>query len=231
MHRDRLQRVARADVNECVHGRGSRRLPGYAKVEVGGDTAPISWLSRKQTLLTNSTMASETVAAYTGLQKLREPMELLREMGFHVDRPPLFCDNGVVLQHAIDDAPQPGTGTKHLALYTKILREACIRFGDFHPFYVDTAENPADIFTKYTIGKGKDGSEERWRELESRVRGAPSDREWILKLIKAKRRNTNNRTAIAMELTNTLRSPSDYLDKTRWESTATAFRVDASSEL
>lgn len=214
-----------ADHAGCQDTRKSR-----SGVVVFMNTAPISWLSRKQTLLTNSTMASETVAAYTGLQKLREPMELLREMGFHVDRPPLFCDNGVVLQHAIDDAPQPGTGTKHLALYTKILREACIRFGDFHPFYVDTAENPADIFTKYTIGKGKDGSEERWRELESRVRGAPSDREWILKLIKAKRRNTNNRTAIAMELTNTLRSPSDYLDKTRWESTATAFRVDASNE-
>lgn len=88
----------------------------------------------------------------------------------------------------------------------------------------------ADIFTKYTIGKGKDGSEDRWREVESRVRGAPSDREWILKLIKAKRQNTNNRTAIAMELMNTIMSPSNYLDKTGWGSAATAFNVDPSSE-
>lgn len=136
-------------------------------------------------------MASETVAAYTGLQKLREPMELLREFGFTIDRPPLFCDNGAVLQHALDDAPQPGMGTKHLALYTKILREACVRFGDFHPFYVDTKENPADIFTKANPS-GK-GSEERWNLLESRIRGEPTDPDWIFKLIKAVRKNDNNR--------------------------------------
>lgn len=188
--------------------------------------APISWQSKKQTLLTNSTMAAETVAAYTGLQKLREPMELLRECGFTIDRPPLFCDNGTVLQHAIDDAPQPGMGTKHLALYTKILREACIRFGDFHPFYVNTKENPADIFTKANPS-GKD-SEERWNLLESRIRGEPADPAWILRLIKAVREKENNRSSIAMELTSRLRSPNDYLTKTGWEEHGNAFTARGS---
>jgi hypothetical protein len=51
----------------------------------------------------------------------------VREVGFNIDRPPLFCDNSAVLQHIIDYAPQPGFGTKQLALYTKILSEACTR--------------------------------------------------------------------------------------------------------
>jgi hypothetical protein len=205
-----------ADHAGCHDTRKSR-----SGVVVFMNGAPISWQSKKQTLLTNSTMASETVAAYTGLQKLREPMELLREFGFTIDRPPLFCDNGTVLQHAIDDAPQPGTGTKHLSLYTKILREACIRFGDFHPFYVDTKENPADIFTK-AIPSGKDAGE-RWNLLESRIRGEPADSTWIAKLIAATRKKENNRTPIAMELTNNIRSPKDYLVKTGWDKIADAF--------
>jgi hypothetical protein len=184
------------------------------------NSSPISWMSRKQTLITNSTMASEAVAAYTGLQKLREPMELLREMGFKIDRPPLFCDNSAVLQHIIDHAPQPGFGTKHLALYTKILREACTRFHDIHPFYVDTDVNPADIFTKSTI-KGTD-SQIRWENLEAKIRGF-SDTEWIKDLIKAKRKNENNRSTLSMEITSNIRSPDDYLNQTGWDTISTAF--------
>ena len=207
-----------ADHAACHDTRKSR-----SGVVVFMNNAPISWQSKKQTLLTNSTMAAETVAAYTGLQKLREPMELLRECGFIIDKPPLFCDNSAVLQHALDDAPQPGMGTKHLELYTKILREACVRFGDFHPFYVNTTENPADIFTKANPS-GKD-SEERWNTQESRIRGEPADPAWILRLIKAKRDKENNRSSMAMEITSRVRSPNDYLTETGWEEPGNAFTV------
>lgn len=70
-------------------------------------------------------------------------------MNFSIDYVPLLVDNAATLKRITNDRAADGYGAKHLSISTKMLQEtATTEHKDIWPFFVNTLENVADIFTK-----------------------------------------------------------------------------------
>ena len=138
---------------------------------------PTHWTSRKQTVVSDSTIAAEMLAAHKGMQQVRAHAGNLRAMGFQVDYSPLFSDNAATLRRIVNDKPSDALGAKQLSVYTKQVQEAAtVGHKDIWPFHVLTDKNISDIFTKGHLS-GADAAD-RWTELEALSRGCMIDPNW-----------------------------------------------------
>ena len=109
-------------------------------------TAPISWMSKRQTLTAQSTCEAEYVAASEATRELIWTRNLLDELGFKLTGPSvLFMDNEAARKLAHN--PEFHAKTKHIGMKYHLIREQTLA-GNIAPQYVPTADNLADLLTK-----------------------------------------------------------------------------------
>jgi hypothetical protein len=129
-----------ADHASCTETRRSRT---GILILLGG--FPITWHSKKQNLVTLSTVESEYVAASTATQELTWVLSLLNELKISFDKPIIHIDNQGAIAIAKD--PVHHGRTKHIDIKYHYIREK-YREGIFEMVYCPTKEQLADIFTK-----------------------------------------------------------------------------------
>ena len=81
---------------------------------IGLNECPLYWSSKRQTVVTKSSAAAETVAFGAAMERLRGVSEILNELGFDVKYVPLFGDNVQVLRRTVNDMPNDALGAKQL---------------------------------------------------------------------------------------------------------------------
>ena len=122
---------------------------------------PISWGSKKQSVVALSTMEAEFISASRGLQELLWLRKLSKTItnDSSLERPLLFCDN----QSAIEFSNNLGLKerTKHIDIKYMFARDH-IQKGEVELRYVPTNEMLADMMTKALAGP-------RFEELRDRV--------------------------------------------------------------
>ena len=144
----------------------AHNLAGFTDADFAGDVndrkstsgwlftynnAPISWNSKKQHIVTRSTMEAELVA---GSFASAEGIWLLKlGKDFHLDfRPiPIFTDNKSFILFSKNDINN--NRTKHIDTHYHYTRNQ-ITEGNIELFFIPTSENPADILTK-ALGPNK----------------------------------------------------------------------------
>ena len=118
-------------------------LTGYF-VTLGG--SPVSWKTRKQTVVSRSSAEAEYLSMAATTSELVWLKSLLASLGVFLSEPmKLYCDS----QAAIHIAKNPvfHERTKHIEIEFPFVREK-IHSGDLEVLYVSTKQQPADIFTK-----------------------------------------------------------------------------------
>ena len=105
----------------------------------------VSWSSRKQSSVAQSTIEAEYVATASCCSQLLWMISTLREFGLDFTYVPLLCDS----TSAISVAKNPilHSKTKHIDVRYHFLRDHVER-GDIDLGYVATQNQLADIFTK-----------------------------------------------------------------------------------
>ncbi|QBM89342.1 Reverse transcriptase RNA-dependent DNA polymerase [Metschnikowia aff. pulcherrima] len=108
---------------------------------------PISWKSKKQTLVTTSTYAAEYVALSRTVEETLWLRDLYREMGIEtIGAPKIFEDNrGVVLN--VNGTGSNPSNSRHVNVKYKHAQDHAQR-GDVQVEYIGTLDNVADTFTK-----------------------------------------------------------------------------------
>jgi len=171
IHWDAVKRVIRYllhtrdyGITFRADGRGiegyAHGLAGYTDADFAGDVddrrsttgwvftyhgAPISWSSKKQHLVTRSTMESEFVASSFASAEGIWLVRLAKDFQL-VARPiPIFVDNQSALAFARNDVHH--NRTKHIDVHFHYTREQ-LQQGNIDLHYIPGVENPADIFTK-----------------------------------------------------------------------------------
>jgi hypothetical protein len=129
-----------ADYAGCLDTRRSRS--GFLVKVLGG---VVSWASKKQKTIAQSTVEAEFQAACLAINEVNWLRKMLNELGVHVGEVVMHCDNRGCLTHLKN--PVVSGYTKHLAIRFHKTREAVV-LGQVVPKYVGTNENTADIFTK-----------------------------------------------------------------------------------
>jgi hypothetical protein len=109
-------------------------------------SGPLSWSSRKQSMVATSSTESEYVAASLATQELIWIRALLQDCGFIADRPtPLLCDNRAAISLA--HKPNITARSKHINVrYHQIRHE--VRMGTIRIGWIRSSEQPADALTK-----------------------------------------------------------------------------------
>ena len=115
---------------------------GYV-VKMG--TGAVSWASRLQTIQTLSTTEAEYVAACSAAQEALWMCNLFIELGYPVNCIPMYIDNQSALSVAKN--PEHQGRMKHLPPIYYGFRDS-VEDGEISPFYVPTADMPADMLTK-----------------------------------------------------------------------------------
>ena len=120
-----------------------RSRTGYA---VFLNSAPLYWLSKKQTSCEVSTFGSEFTAMKQACEYVRGLRYRLRMMGIPVDEPAfVFGDNKSVLANTT--VPGSTLKKKMNSLSFHFVREGCAR-DEWRTSYVNTLQNCADLLTK-----------------------------------------------------------------------------------
>ena len=110
------------------------------------NSAPIYWMSKKQTSCETSTFGSEFIAMKQATEYARGLRYKLRMMGIPVDEPTwMFGDNQSVLCNTT--SPASTLKKKSNAIAFNFVREGCAR-DEWRTTYVNTNDNVADLFTK-----------------------------------------------------------------------------------
>jgi hypothetical protein len=127
-----------------------RSTTGYVVFAGGG---PIAWQSKLQTTVATSSMESEYMALYGGMQEIVWLRGVLEELGLPMFEPtPFFLDS----QSAQDLAMNPVfyKRSKHVAIKYHWVRQHVIGgiFGTCRLCHVCTDDMSADIFTKALSG-------------------------------------------------------------------------------
>lgn len=127
-----------------------RSTTGYVVFAGGG---PIAWQSKLQTTVATSSMESEYMALYAGMQEIVWLRGVLEELRLHLDKPtPYFIDS----QSAQDLAMNPvfHKRSKHIAIKYHWVRQHVVGgiFGTAELIHVGTDDMTADIFTKALTG-------------------------------------------------------------------------------
>ena len=109
-------------------------------------TAPIYWLSKKQTSVETSSFGSEFVAMKQCTEYVKGLRYKLRMMGIAIDGPTyIFGDNQSVLYNTT--IPDSTLKKKAQSICYHYVREGAAR-GEWRTTYVNTKDNPADLLTK-----------------------------------------------------------------------------------
>ncbi|KAK9048060.1 hypothetical protein SSX86_032977 [Deinandra increscens subsp. villosa] len=125
----------------CPYTRRSRT--GYLLL-LGG--APISWKSKKQSVVSRSSAEAEYRAMATIVSEILWIRWLLKELEVGPTGPThLFCDNQAA-RH-IANNPVFHEQTKHVEMDCYFVRER-VESGEIKPRYIDTKSQVADLFTK-----------------------------------------------------------------------------------
>jgi hypothetical protein len=135
-----LEAYTDADFAGCLDTRKS--ISGQAVKVVGG---LVSWGSKKQGSVAQSTVEAEFQAACVIINEVNWLRGLLGEPGIKVGKVPLNWDNGGCLHNL--RIPVNSRYIKHIALKFHMASEAVAQ-GEVTPQFVGTKENVADIFTK-----------------------------------------------------------------------------------
>jgi hypothetical protein len=114
------------------------------------DGCPVSWYSRLQGCVAQSTVEAEYVALAEATKEAMWLRGLLAELGVSIDGPTtIHCDNQGAVKLAFKPA---GHGrTKHIDTRYHLVRHV-VREGVVHLEYIRTEEQPADILTKSLAG-------------------------------------------------------------------------------
>lgn len=114
-------------------------------------STPVSWFSKKQSIVAQSIAESEYVAACRASRKVTYLRHLLTELGFQPKGPtPLRVDNQSAIK--MSQATNLGPKTRHIAVRYHYVRD-CIARKVIVPEYVPTAEQNADFLTKPMLPK------------------------------------------------------------------------------
>ena len=109
-------------------------------------SAPIYWMSKKQTSIETSSFGSEFIAMKQCTEYVRGLRYRLRMMGIPVEEPTfIYGDNQSVLANTKNPHSQLKKKSNSIAYH--FVREGCAR-GEWRTTYVNTAYNPADLLTK-----------------------------------------------------------------------------------
>src|SRR3979490_859510 len=138
----------------------SHDLTGYTDADFAGDVndrksttgwvftfngSPISWASKKQGLVTHSSMESELVAGSVTSTEAIWLIKLGKDFRQFFTLVPLFTDNQSFISFARDDVNT--SHTKHIDTHYHYTRDQ-IGAGNIKLYYTPTLQNPADILTK-----------------------------------------------------------------------------------
>ena len=117
------------------------------------NSAPMYWMSKKQTTVETSSFGSEFMAMKHGTEYLRGLRYKLRMMGIPVNNPVfIYGDNQSVLWNTI--VPDSTLKKKSNSIAYHFVREGVAR-DEWRTAYVNTKDNPSDIATK-VLPKGED---------------------------------------------------------------------------
>ena len=122
-----------------------RSTTGYV-LKLSG--APISWSSRRQKTVAQSTCEAEYIAGYKAAQEIIWMQNLINELnlpGLQVNNTPLFIDNNAALK--LSRNPEFHDRTKHIEMKYHFLRQVTLD-GHINTKRVDSKNNLADILTK-----------------------------------------------------------------------------------
>ncbi|WP_176691529.1 Ty1/Copia family ribonuclease HI, partial [Enterobacter cloacae complex sp. GF14B] len=124
-----------------------RSTSGYVFTLVGG---AISWRSRLQDCVTQSTTEAEYVAANEACKEAIWLGRLVADLGINADMPELYCDS----QSAIQLAKNPvfHSKTKHIDVKYHFIREV-LEDKQIQLLKIHTKDNPADLLTKGLPGE------------------------------------------------------------------------------
>jgi hypothetical protein len=108
---------------------------------------PISWASRKQSVIALSSTEAEYISLSTAAQEAAFIAQLLRDFGYDHGPIEIFCDN----QGAIKLSDSTGTKarTKHIDVRFHYVKDA-VQAKRIKVSYMQTDQQPADILTKPT---------------------------------------------------------------------------------
>ena len=168
----RILRYLKGTVNLALKYQKSEKsekgsLIGYSDADWGGDFdsrhtpttgnlflmagSPISWLSKKQTVLALSTLEAEYITLCLATQEAVWIRKLLTELLVSVRPVMLMEDNQAAI--AIARNPMAHARTKHIDIRFHYVREA-LQNGAIDVHYCPTSEMLADLLTK-SLSKGQ----------------------------------------------------------------------------
>lgn len=108
-------------------------------------TSLVSWSSRKQSSVAQSTAEAEYVAAASCCSQILWMVSTLKDFGLTFASVPLFCDNTSAINIAKN--PVRHSRTKHIDIRYHFLRDH-VEKGDIVLHFVDSEAQLADILTK-----------------------------------------------------------------------------------
>lgn len=142
-------------------GEGHNEVVGYCDSDYAGcpDTAkstyghvfvlnggPISWESRKSTIVADSTTVAELQAAYEALKQAIWIRDLMKELMTSLEGPTmLYCDNEAAVK--LSKSEEIKKKTKHVNVRFNFLRQA-VGENIVEVKHICGTENPADMLTK-----------------------------------------------------------------------------------
>jgi hypothetical protein len=108
-------------------------------------TLLVSWPSRRQSSVAQSTTKAECVAVSSCYSQILWMMSTLRDFGLDFHQVPLLCDSTIAISVAKN--PMLHSRTKHIYVRFHFLGDHSEK-GDIDLHHVDTQRQLADIFTK-----------------------------------------------------------------------------------
>ncbi|KAJ3662740.1 hypothetical protein Zmor_007071 [Zophobas morio] len=120
-----------------------KSISGVVVILNGG---PVSWMSRKQTIVADSTTYAEYVAAYMATKEIIWVRGLLADLGVMQRQPTIVHMDNAAAEHLVRN-PVHHRRTKHIDVKFHYTRDAYQR-GEIDINHVGTTEQLADMFTK-----------------------------------------------------------------------------------